>query len=200
VQTLAKALNDPEIFSTLVDAVEDENGRIQIIPNQQGLAHLRRDAELESIKATNTARSHFGTMAAPPPPPEPSASDYAMPTINALIQSHKIEGLTEADTKFLAGQFERYVQVSNGQKAVDSRFLAVMQDRAEMRAEQRKTATAAETAGKFNGGMNRGRNAPKPAPKPAAPVVPQKPEKVSRAKQWDDVLANALPDVMENLR
>lgn len=166
-------LADPAKLAGLITVTQDEQGQVtgfQIDP--AALENFQTRVQLDTMRATQSARTHLTRLAAPPPPPVPDVSEHAAPTITKLVADYKITGLQPADHAFLATEFRRYVIAGpKGERQVDPRFLDVVKDRAELRQAQVRAAATSAQSDKFNGGMNRGRQAAAPA-RPSSPPAP----------------------------
>lgn len=197
---------DPNRLAELLVANQDEQGNIvSFALNDREMRNLANERNLSVKLAQDSARAHLAKISAPPPPPEPDIASFAAPTISALVQQHKIAGLTPDDIAFYTEDFPRYIVTGpKGERMVDPRFLTALQRTAAMRGEQKKAADAAATTGKFNGGMNQGRKGPPAAvaPKPVPSAAPAqghpnagipKPRTTKTANDiWSELAAEAV--------
>lgn len=192
LHAVVKVLSDPNAFANLVDFIKVDAQGNQVAPETEGPGlrwfpvrkedtwnALVRDSALSVRELKLKVRDDMQKLSAPPPPPEPSVTESAMPTLESIIAEHKITGLTAQDKQFLAGQFELYVRPTTPQerqrfgspKIVDNRYTEAVKERAALRAEAAKALTTGKKADAFNSGMEKGR-LPAPTPRQAAPTPP----------------------------
>jgi hypothetical protein len=175
LNTILQALDNPETFRSLVDVRMDEQGQVFVFPNAQVVKALTTESELAAMKAEQGARRAFasvrGQLAAPTPQPNgtptPSGqqqvdlslgAEQALATVEAIVQSQGIGGLTAEDKQYLATSvLPRFVRATTpeeraqfGARIVDNSFAQVMRREAEHRTQLARTAPAAQSAAQFN--------------------------------------------------
>lgn len=202
LQKFATIFDKPEEFAALVDVRQNQDGTYAIVPNAQMLRTLKAEATADALNASNQVRQRYVTLAQPPAPPPPTVADFAKPTIDAIVEQHKIDGLGPDDRALIEANFHRFVtrNPDGSPNGYEPALVDLVKYHAARRAEQTAATTAAAKAGQFNGGMQTGRqtNPQRPAP-PKPPTQPTQPAKGSKQQAWSDVLDSALGEVLETM-
>lgn len=203
LETIVKALDDPQTFASLVEVQQGEDGKVYILPNAQAVQALTTRAELAALRAEGSVKQHLSTLRAPiatPTPAHPSStpasseltSEAAVTTVTQAAQALKVTGLTPEDTLFLAEQLPRYIRPTTaaekaqfGERIVDASFAKLIQREAARRAEVSQSATTAtkvanENASKLAAALG----APRARSAPLAPTPTPTPTISSDEERW----------------
>ncbi len=167
LETIVKALDDPQTFASLVEVQQGDDGRFYVTPNAQAVRALTTSAELAALRAEGSVKQHLSSLRVPttaPTPAQPTqgqpsdlTSEAAVSTVTQAAQALKVTGLTSEDTQFLAEQLPRYVRPTTdaerqqyGDRIVDASFAKLIQRAGNQRTELSKTATSATKAATEN--------------------------------------------------
>lgn len=175
-KTLTDAIASDDAFRALVDIVQGPDGQPMIVRNTAAFELLRERADNAAYRSEQETRARFSVASSPSAAPaaaETPIAEIALPTVEQYATAYGIAGLTAEDKTFLAGLVPRYVQTTDGKRAVDPAFLDVMRDRAALRASTQASAKAVADAATTNAARLAGALAGKrPAARATAPTAP----------------------------
>jgi hypothetical protein len=162
LDTLSQAIADPAMAAKLVTyevigQYEDGTPQYRLVWNPDGMEMLQLRARNKAIEAANGVRDRFASFSAPPPPPEPTIADIAMPTVDAQVKALNVS-VSDEDKQFLASQLERYVrpttpqekQQGYGNRIVDASFTKLVERTAKQAQTVAKVAESAQSAATQN--------------------------------------------------
>ena len=205
VQAVGSIFDDPAQAGRLTMQVQGNDGQIYTIWNQDGVKSLGLQARVSVMEAERNVSGQLSQLRAPPAPSMPNQADAAasaQASIDQIVTSNKIAGLTDSDLSQLRALAPRFIRATTPQERqqygpliLDASIVDVVKERAALRAEAAKQATTAAANSKFNAGMQNGVK-PRPAAAPAKPAAPAPtPERRTKASDWQNILETAVPNV-----